>query len=164
VTIGFGTGDVNGTKTYNAWEFHDGTLTLDSHTNPVSGSLPGYLEDRVYTVFMLYNKSGANQAISGSSTILAAGETALFLYDTVTSTLLDGGVYSSDNATYPAPTSFLIRNFSSGTNELYVDNLIQDDTLMVIPEPASLLLFALGGLTLLGFRGSRSRPRILSWR
>jgi hypothetical protein len=133
--FGLGYNDL-GATTYVGWSYKDGILSLGSQTVSVSGSLPSLSEDRVYTVYVLYNASGADQTIGDTSTVLADGHVALYFYDYTTSSLIDAGQYSSSNTT--APNLFAInRNYSSSDGIYYVDNFVQTDDLHTVVESTS---------------------------
>ncbi|MDD3275791.1 MAG: hypothetical protein PHP93_01930 [Kiritimatiellales bacterium] len=154
--FGLGTDDF-GAKTYVAWAYMNGTLSLGSETVQESGSLPTLSADRVYTVYMLCNTSGSDQTIGGTSTVLANGHVALYFYDHSTMSLIDAGQYSSSNTSYPVPNVFVVnRNYSSSDGIYYVDNFVQTDDLLTIatgtstPTPASLSFAYNNGMITIG--------------
>ncbi len=142
VRFGIGNGDLNSDKGYTGWFINDGVLSTAENTALASGTLPTLDEDKVYTAFVVYNGSASTQSIGGSGGSVAAGQSALYFYDQAGSTLLDAGRFSHTESV--TPSGFLIRNFSSADTVLYVDNIAMEDTLLVIPEPASLVLVLLG--------------------
>ncbi|WP_309383940.1 hypothetical protein [Cerasicoccus frondis] len=153
VRFGLGSGDVNGTKTFVGWILDDGALSLITNTSQVSGSLPTLQVDRAYTTYLVYNGSGSAQTISGTGATLQDGETALYFYDTVSSSIISAGVFATTGSA--SPTSFLIRSNTADDNTLYFDNLTRTDTLTVIPEPGAYAAM-LGCAVLLGLLRRRS--------
>ncbi|WFB36606.1 PEP-CTERM sorting domain-containing protein [Kiritimatiellota bacterium B12222] len=154
IRFGIGSGDLNSSKAYTAWFINDGVLTTAENTSLVSGALPTLEEDKVYTAFVMYNGSGSTQLINGAGVAtVSAGQSALFFYDQVGETLLDAGRFGHTSSV--TPTGFLLRNFSSGDNELYIDNISLEDSLTVVPEPGSMYLIMLGSVVLVWARFSR---------
>ena len=158
VRFGIGNGDLNAANTHVAWTLNNGTLATSFNTSTVSGSLPTLQENRHYVVYLLHNGSGSAETIDGLGKSLGAGQTALYFYDTISATLLEGGVFGHTASV--TPTAFLIRSTSADDNTVFFDNVVRQDTLVVptmIPEPASAAL-ALGGMALLA--ASRHRWRL----
>lgn len=133
--FGLGQGDVN-SNAYAAWSINDGSLATLDNTSLVSGALPTLEQNRHYVTYIVHNGSASSQTITGSGDSLAAGETALFFYDTVTSSLIDAGRYTHTGS--KTASSFLVRSFTADDNTLYYDNITQQDVLDVsIPEPSA---------------------------
>ncbi|GHC06711.1 PEP-CTERM sorting domain-containing protein [Cerasicoccus arenae] len=150
--FGLGQGDVN-SNAYAAWSIDNGVLTTLDNTSPVSGSLPTLEQDRHYTAYIVHNGSDGPEVVDGTGLTLQAGETSLYFYDTVTSSLIDAGVYSHSGS--KLATSFLVRSFGADDNTLYYDNITQLNTLTVIPEPSA-YAGILGGAVLLCMLRRRS--------
>lgn len=130
--FGIGQGDVNA-NAYAAWSINNGVLTAINNTSLVSGSLPTLELDRAYVTYIVHNGSVASETIGGTGATLEAGQTALYFYDTVSTTVIAAGIY--DHTSDKLVNSFLIRSFSADDNTLYFDNITHDNTLTVVPEP-----------------------------
>jgi hypothetical protein len=159
LNFGLASTDLNSTGSYTGWTINNGTIALGSSTTLGSGSsLPSTLSlDRHYKAFVLYNGSAASENVAiptGGTATLAAGQTALFFYDTTSGTMIDGGRYAtSDDVT---PTRFMFRSFTASRNQIYIDNFTHENSLnlAVIPEPSAALLLL--GAAACGFRRKRA--------
>lgn len=144
--FGFGDADLNGSGASHAWSINDGAIGLASNTTLSDGSLATLDEDTHYIASLVLNKSGSTQAIEGSAISLDADQSALFFYNVSNGTMTYGGTFDS---TGPSPDNFYFRNFSSGDNEIIIDNFSVYDNLVAVPEPSSTALLGLGGLALI---------------
>jgi len=133
ILFGIGATDLNGSNGHTTWGLDDGEVLVASYTQLDSGTVPTLSEDTHYKVYVLYNGSGSTQTVQANGpTDILPGQSALFFEEVSTGTLLDAGRYSSLNSTSPSThNDFLFRSFSNGYNDIYVDNLTVDDTLVV---------------------------------
>lgn len=155
--LGLGTGqfpntpDLNNSGSVFSLRFRtsNSTVNLDANTSLVSGALGSYSMATAYKMTYILNMTGETQsvqAIDGSGTVTLQAAQALFgMENLATNDYSNLATLQSSLTSFENEMAVVFRNFSGDATVAYYDDL----NIVVIPEPASALLSALGLLALL---------------